>query len=114
MLEPHGADAVLLSHYVPHGPEPKLQRLARVLKDRAGRDRRFRAAARAMIQPTPRQPSLWALATRAAKAIRPAQLLEILPAGLFRGKTLLEFQNRSRVVFHAREYNIWTLLESSG
>jgi len=90
-LESYGTNTVFLADYVPHCPEPQLQRFPRILKYSSCSHRGFVSTAHAVEQFSFGQPSLMMVATRTSKTIGPSQFEYILPAGLLGGKPLLKF-----------------------
>jgi len=112
-LKAQRADPVFLIRQVPHRPEPQPQRSPGILKDGACRYRGLEITLHTVVQSPTSLPSLRMLTTRATKPIGPPKLEKILSASLLRDKSLLEFHQRSRVVFHTRLYYILGLLESS-
>src|SRR5215211_1434811 len=79
-------------------PEPRPQRLAGAVHQRARRDRRLRAAALALPhQPAPmHRPDLAAAAAPAAEPVGPARRKQVGPARLLVGEALLELHDRQR------------------
>jgi hypothetical protein len=106
----------LLAGYPPHCSKPRAQRRPRVLENRSGRHRTLPSAVRAVKQcwPRPYRPSLSLSADRAPESLRPAQLNQIGPTGLFGPETCLELRKRLRIIFHEPEHYILWLLESRG
>ena len=113
-LQPQGAHAVLLRHDMPHGSEPQAQRLACVLKDRAGGDGGLPPAAGALEPDLAHRPSPLMPATRTAESVRPAQGEQIVATGLLGGEPRLELEQITRVILHEAAYYILGLPESSG
>src|SRR4029077_8819295 len=93
--------------------EPQRQGLARILENRPSRHRTLVAATRALQKGFALRPTLPPTATRAAKPVRPAELKQILPAGLLRREASLKFQQISWKVLHRRPYYRLWLPESS-
>jgi hypothetical protein len=100
-LKSQGADSVLLTDYIPHSPEPKPQRLGRVLKDRPSDNRCLQVAKPTSIKCSIGRPRHPMAASRTAKPIWPPEIKQVLATGLFRCKPLLEFKKGPRVIFHA-------------
>ena len=99
-LKTQGTDSILLADYIPHSPKPEPQRLDRVLKDGSSNNRCLEVAMPTSIKPSTRRPCLVMAASKTAKSIWPPQIKQILLAGFFVGKSLLEFKKGLRVVFH--------------
>jgi len=99
-LKTQSTDSVLLTDYIPHSPEPEPQRLGRVLKDGSSNNRCLEVAKPTSIKRSTRRPRLVMAASRTAKSIWPPEIKQVLLAGFFVGKSLLEFKKGPRVVFH--------------
>ena len=112
-LEAHGAGTVLLAGHPPDRPEPKCQGLAGVLKDRPGRHRTLVVATRTLQQNAGLRPTFPPATARAAKAVRPTEPKQILPAGLLRRKASLKFHQIPRKILHRGPYYRLWLPESS-
>ncbi len=112
-LQAQGADPMLLIGDPPHSPEPSSKREMTSMEDRPGRYRRLVSAFAAFHQASGHRPVLTALASRAPKARRPAQLNQVGAAIRLRSKSPLEFGQRARIVLHAPYHYIWGLVESS-
>jgi len=113
-LQPCGTDPVFLADHIPHRPKPELKGLSCILKYGPRRYGRFVSTIRAVVQFPCGQPSPVILAARASKTIGPSQFEYVIQTRLLRGKPLLEFHDRSWVVFHAHKFYMLGLLESSG
>src|SRR6266481_5201448 len=81
-LQPQRADTVLLTDHPPYGLKPQPQRSAGVLKNRPRRHRGLMSTVTTAQQYRPHRRTLSTPTARTAKAIRPAQLQQILSAGL--------------------------------
>ena len=112
-LQAQRADPVFLIRYVPHRPKPQPQGLPGILKHSACHYRGLQITVPAVVQSAFSLPSLIMLTTGAPKPVGPSKLEKILSASIFRVKSLFEFHQRSRVVFHTRLYYMLGLLESS-
>src|ERR1700730_8535052 len=112
-LRAHTRRTVLLAGDPPRPPDPQRQGLARILENRPRRHRTLVAATRALqkgfrLRPTPPPTATWA-----AKPVRPAELKQILPAGLLRREASLKFEQIPRKILHRRPYYRLWLPESS-
>src|ERR1017187_7597556 len=85
MKEPSSGDAL-------HRPKPEAQRFARPLENRARRGRRLPPAGAALEARVFQTPVFPAAAMRTAKAVRPAQLDQIVTAGRLGGEALRELR----------------------
>ena len=98
-LQAQGADAVLLAGDEPHRQEPHPQRLACVLKHRAGRQRCAPTTTPAPQQPIRHRPRLPDhAAVRAGEAIRPTESPDILPASRVAAEPLVHLLERPWVI----------------
>src|SRR5439155_26697874 len=89
-LQAQRAGSVLLARHVPHGPEPHLQRLPRILEHGSRRGRSLVIAPAALPQRGTYRPRLAMATTGAPKTLRPAQLEHVLPARLLGRESRLE------------------------
>ena len=90
---------------IPHGSEPKPQRLTGVLKNRSGGHGGLMPTSRTDPAVMHGRPSLAPTATRTDKTLRPAQRHEVSATGSVRGKPTLELQDRLGIVLgHALHY----------
>src|SRR5271166_5557766 len=99
-LQAQGAHTVLLAGHEPHCEEPRPQRFTRVLKYRAGSQRRASItdpAPQQSVRHNPRFPDL--LAMRADKAIWPSQAANIVPACCIITELLFHLLERPRIVY---------------
>jgi hypothetical protein len=101
LLKAFSAGSVLLARDRPHRPKPHLQRFPCVLEDRARGRRNLTSAISTVKQLPPRLPGSPRAANGTNEPIRPANPDQIVPAGLFRGKSRFKFHKCSRIVFHA-------------
>src|SRR5215472_2570429 len=113
-LQPQSAHAILLRGHPPHRLEPNRQRGVRVLEDGSGRQRNLAAASRTLTENGTQRPSLGGTAARASESLRPADLKQILPAGLLRAEARLEVRRGPRVILHGLAYYRLGSPESSG
>src|SRR5208337_2625406 len=98
-LQPQSADAVLLVGDVPHRHEPGSQRLAGVLKDRPGGQRRLPLATTAVQQPPRRRPRFTGPpATRADEPAWPAQASDVVAARRIAAEPLVNLLKRPGVI----------------
>jgi hypothetical protein len=113
-LDRQSAGPVLLVGDLPHRPKPQRQGKSAAIKDRSRRHGRLPPTPPAKPQPTAHPPRARATTSGTAKAIRPSQSLQILPARLFCRKSSLKLHQRPRIRFHIRlDYPLW-LVESNG
>jgi len=114
LLQAQGAGTVLLRYHPPHGLKPKPKRDVGVLKDGSRSDRNLMPAITASQQHRSNRRTPLAAAMRANKALKPAQLPQVLPASLVARKPVVELPQVPWVVLHpAKYYGLW-LGESSG
>src|SRR3954447_7659359 len=112
-LKAHGARTVLLAGDPPSRPKPKGQGLAGILKDRPSSHRTLVVAIRTLQKNAGFWPALSPATARAAKAVRPTEPKQILPAGRLRRKASLKFHQIPRKILHRRPYYRLGLPESS-
>jgi hypothetical protein len=94
--------------------KPKPKRDVGVLKDGSRSDRNLMPAITASQQHRSNRRTPLAAAMRANKALKPAQLPQVLPASLVARKPVVELPQVPWVVLHpAKYYGLW-LGESSG
>jgi len=111
-LQAQGIGPVLLACDVPHCSEPERYRLLAVLKNCTRNHGCLSPAGRAFIQSRTNSPRSHLVAYRADETIRPAKFPEVLQAGIFSGKPVLEFHKIARVTFHALTlYIVGTLVK---
>ena len=114
LLNRDGTGSILLADNLPNSPKPQPQRLVGVLKHGASGSGRL-IPTNPANQPSPScRPGFFGLASRTHESIRPTQFRQILPTGLFAAKSLFEFQDGARVIFHAPAYYILGSVESIG
>src|ERR1035437_9171873 len=89
-LQAQCACAVLLARHVPHGPEPHLQRLPRILENGSRRCRGLMTAPAALPQGGTYRPRPAVAAAGAPETFRPAQLDHILSTRLLGREPRLE------------------------
>src|SRR6266568_7498942 len=78
-LQAQRTGSVLLAGHVPHGPEPHLQWLPRILEHGSRRGRGLVIALAALAQCGTNRPCLAMATAGAPKTVRPAQLEQVLP-----------------------------------
>src|ERR1035441_5181169 len=100
-LQAQCAGSVLLARHVPHGPEPHLQRLPRILENGPRRCRSLMTAPAALPQGGTYHPRLAVAATGTPKTLRPAQLEKVLPTHLLGREPRLEILYRPWIVLHS-------------
>src|SRR5439155_10214984 len=100
-LHAQSTGPMLLVDDIPHGLKPQTQRQTGVPKERAGRNGEIMAASGAAVVRCFHSPNFRLRATRAARAIRPAELLQIHPAGFVIGEPGPELTNGFGIVRHA-------------
>ena len=106
VLDAHGTGAVLLSDDVPDGSEPQNQRLMRILKDRACRDGGLIPTPPANQTATSGSPRLRGAAAWADKPLWPTKPEQVVAARLLSRETLLQLDDRPRVIFHTRTLHV--------
>jgi hypothetical protein len=96
-------DTVLLAGHPPNGSEQQDQWFSCPFKDGYNNDRGLIVTRRAAYQPIARSPSFFVGLARASETIRPPQHIQLLSAGLFGRKSLLQLQKILGVILHALE-----------
>jgi len=99
-LQSESVAPMLLAGDVPHGADPHLQRLFRVLEYRARQQRGLQTAPLTQPQISAGLPGGRAGAAGAQEAVRPPQLRQVGAAGVFASKACLEIHEISRIVLH--------------
>ena len=112
-LHTKSTNSMFLISHIPHCSKPYHQRLTRILKNCARRYRSFISTVCAVIQILDSLPTLLILTPRTLKAIRPAQLKQILPASFFRSKLMFKFHKIPWVNSHTHVHYILEELQSS-
>jgi len=97
---------VFLLRHKPRSPKPKLQRLARVLKDRPSHRQCLMLASGTNYQTSVRSPKRPTRAARTNKAIWPAQGEQVFEACVFGQKTRFKFLLVEQIIFvcHSRQH----------
>src|SRR5664279_741296 len=114
-LQRYSAHPVLLAGQQPHGAKPHSQRRSRILKHRARGHRNLIAAVGALNTARLQRPALVCFTSRTKESIRPAEIEQVLPAGLLRAEAPLKLQKRPRIIlFHGHEHYRLGRPESNG
>src|ERR1019366_4963724 len=99
-LQRPGAGALPAAGDTLHRPKPEAQRLARPFENCSRRGRRLPPAGTALEARVFQAPVLPAAAMRTAKALRPAQLDQIVAAGRLGRKALRELRDGAQIFLH--------------
>src|SRR5207244_8738146 len=103
----------LLIRHPPHRAKPRGERRARILEDRAGRDRGLVPTSSALKQDLSDRPRFLLSATWTAKAIRPAKPHEILATRRLGREPPLELGEIWREILHGAGHYMLGSPESS-
>src|ERR1700677_1020533 len=112
-LQTHGADSVLLAGHVSGGTKLERQRQVAVLKDGPGGHRNLVVPSRTSHKKVGFRPTLSSTAARTAKALRPAEIGQVLPAIRLGRKSGLQLHQIAGIIFYAPEHYRLGLRESS-
>src|SRR5262245_7652157 len=96
---PPRAGSICLAIYIPHGSKPQPQGLARVVKERSSGGRGLMPTSATDKPPTSGSPGRASPAMWTDKTVRPTKLDKVIATSLVCGESILEFQQRLRVVF---------------